>query len=76
MVFNIKVTPGAKRNLVKKEDTILKVYLTAPALDGKANKALVPVLAEYFCVKKSCIEIIKGLNSRHKIISIKDLSKL
>lgn len=50
-----------------------KVYVNAPAVDGKANKALIALLAEYFQVRKSRIEITKGLKSRHKTINIKGI---
>jgi len=39
-------------------------------LEGRANEALVEFLAEHFGVKRSAIEIVKGLKSRHKIVNI------
>jgi len=70
MKLQIKVIPGAKRTLLKEEGDVFKVYLTAPALEGRANEALVEFLAEHFGVKRSAIEIVKGLKSRHKIVNI------
>ncbi|MCK5580962.1 MAG: YggU family protein [Candidatus Omnitrophica bacterium] len=75
MNINIKVIPGAKRNFFKEEKEGVKVYLTAPAVDGKANKALVDFLAKHFKARKSHVEIIKGLKSRHKTISILNLAE-
>ncbi len=73
MRLNIKVIAGAKKNLVKKTDSgALIIYLTAPANDGKANKALIDMLAEDFGIAKNRISIIKGLKSRHKTINISD----
>lgn len=69
--LHIRVMPGARKNFLKKEEGRLKIYLQAPALEGKANQALVEFLAEYLNVKKSQIEIIKGLKSRNKIVNIK-----
>ena len=69
--LHIRVMPGARKNFLKKEEGRLKIYLQAPALEGKANQALVEFLAEYLNVKKSQIEIIKGLKSRDKIVNIK-----
>ena len=66
----VKVVPGAKKEQIRREDKVWKIYLTAPAVDGKANKALIRFLAGYFNVSKTQIEIIKGLKSRHKTISI------
>lgn len=78
MKIDIKVIPGAKKNAVKQERDMWegdtwKVYVNAPAVDGKANKALIALLAEYFQVRKSRIEITKGLKSRHKTINIKGI---
>lgn len=64
----VKVVPGAKK--IKEENGQLKVYLTAPPVDGKANKLLIEVLSEHFGVSKSQIQMTKGLQSRIKTISI------
>ncbi|MCD4780569.1 MAG: DUF167 domain-containing protein [Candidatus Omnitrophica bacterium] len=68
--INIKVIPGARKNRVREESGLLKVYIQAPAVDGKANKALIDYLADYYNVRKSQVTIIKGLKSRLKTISI------
>ncbi len=73
MNINVKVIPAAKRNAIKQEGDVWKIYLNAPAVDGKANKSLIALLAGHFGVRKSRIEIIKGLKSRHKTISIGDI---
>ena len=70
MKIEVKVNPGAKKNLIKQEGAVFKVYLTAPAVEGKANQALVAFLAGHFGVAKYKIEIIKGLHSRNKIVNI------
>ena len=70
MKIEVKVNPGAKKNLIKQEGAVFKIYLTAPAVEGKANQALVAFLAQHFDVAKSKIEIIKGLHSRIKIVNI------
>jgi len=72
MKIELKVIPGAKKNCLKKEGDRYKAYITAPASDGKANKALVDLLSDEFGVPKRGIEIIKGLKSRHKTISINE----
>lgn len=71
--MDIKVIPGAKENAIKEDGGLWKVRLTAPAVDGKANKALIGFLAEHFRVPKRQIEIIKGLKSRHKTINIESI---
>ena len=69
-VVEVRIVPNAKRNEVKEEENKFKVYLTAPPVGGKANKLLAEILAEYFKVKKSHINILKGEKSRNKIIQI------
>jgi uncharacterized protein len=68
--LSIKVIPNAKQSKLVEEPGRLKVYLTARAVDGKANAALIEFLAEHFDVKKSSISIIRGLTSREKIVEI------
>ena len=69
-IIEVRVIPRAGRNEVKEDGEKLRVHLSAPAEDGRANQALVKVLAEHFGVKKSMITIIKGLRSRQKVIKI------
>ncbi|MEO0105232.1 MAG: DUF167 domain-containing protein [candidate division WOR-3 bacterium] len=69
-IIKIQVIPNAKKNEIVKEKDRLKVYLTAPPIEGKANKVLIEILAEYFNVKKGQIKIIKGEKSKDKIIEI------
>mgnify|MGYP002260191588 CR=1 FL=1 len=49
---------------------MLKVRLTSPPVEGKANKQLTTFLSENFKVKKSEIKIVAGLKSREKLIEI------
>ena len=73
MKIEVKVIPNAKRNIISPEGQRYKIHLNAPAVDGKANEALIKFLAEHYQVRKNQIEITKGLKSRHKIIIIKDI---
>ena len=70
MQLNVKVIPGAKKNFIKEEAGALKVYLQAPPVEGKANEALIELLAEHFAVRKRQVVIIKGLKSRNKVVKI------
>ena len=73
MILKVKVVPGARKNLIHEDQDGIKVHLTAPPVDGKANEALVAFLAEHYRTRPARIEIIKGLKSRRKVINIKDL---
>ena len=70
MRLSIRVIPRAKQNKVVEETGRIKVYLTAPPVEGRANQALIEVLAAHFQVRKGDIRIIRGEKSRDKIIEI------
>ncbi len=71
ITISVKVIPHAKRNLIKKEGDFFKIYLNAPAIEGKANQALIRFLAQHYRVAKSAVVITKGLKSRFKTVMIK-----
>jgi uncharacterized protein len=68
--IKVRVIPKASRNLVKKEDDHIKVYLTKPAQGGLANRQLIELLAEFLNVKKYQLEIIGGHKIRDKVIRV------
>ena len=70
MKINIKVFPGARIPRIIQEENLLKVYVNAPAVDGKANEAVIKALAAHYKIRKSGVEIIRGHKSREKEISI------
>jgi len=71
----IRVTPRAKKNEVTRvmDDGTIKIRLTSPPIEGKANQALIEYLSEILEVPKSKIEIVAGERARDKLISILDL---
>jgi len=71
MRIKVRVIPRAKKERIEEFDAGLKVYVTKPALQGRANKRLIEILAPYLKVKKSCLRIIKGLTAPDKIIEIR-----
>jgi hypothetical protein len=68
--FNIKVIPNAKQNKLVEESGRLKIYITTPAVEGKANIALIKFLAGHYKVRKNQVSIIRGLTSREKVVEI------
>ena len=74
MKLKIKVIPKAKENKIEglMADGALKVRITAPATDNKANLAVINFLAEVYKKSKNKIKIVSGLTSRNKIIEIGD----
>ncbi len=74
-VIRIKLLPKSSRNqVVGREGDHFKVKVTAPPVEGRANKALIELLAKKLGVSKSHIEIISGKSSRLKSIRIDGLS--
>jgi hypothetical protein len=70
MKISIRVIPKAKQNKVIAEPNRLKVYLTAPPVEGKANQALIEILAEHYGVRRSQVRIISGQKGRDKVVEI------
>ena len=63
----VRAQPGAKRNSILGErDGALRVAVTAAPDKGKANQAIVQMLADAFGLTKSSIEIVSGQTSRQK----------
>lgn len=74
--FKIRVQPKAAKNqLAGIMDDALKVRLTAPPVDGAANKACVEFFADFFGVAKSQVEILTGFTGRTKLIKVNGLTK-
>lgn len=70
-IFNVRVIPRARRNeIAVDENGALRVHTTAAPTDGAANAAVIKMLAEYFDVPKSSIEIVRGATSRDKVIRV------
>ena len=73
--FSIRVQPRAKRNAVVGEmGGALKIALTAPPVEGKANDACIKFLAEWLDVSQSSITIAAGETSRNKVIRVRGLT--
>ena len=74
-VVKVKVLPRSSRNeFVRTENGILKVKLTAPPVEGKANAALRRLLSKRLGVPKANIEIISGERARVKSVRIYGMS--
>ena len=73
MRIYIKVTPKSSHNeIVKISEGEYSAKVMAPPSEGKANRMLCEMLADYFDVSKSSVSIIGGKSARKKIIDISD----
>jgi uncharacterized protein (TIGR00251 family) len=71
MIFRVRVKSNAKTDSITvKENNELEVRVSAPPVDGKANKYLIQYLSGIFKVSKSAVVILKGLNTPYKTIEI------
>jgi uncharacterized protein (TIGR00251 family) len=71
MKISIRVKPNSRENKIEKigEGAFL-VRVSAPAKEGKANKAVIELLSEYFNVPKSNVAIKSGHKNKIKLINI------
>ena len=68
----VTVKPHAKKEEVKKlADGEYSASVHVPAREGKANQALIDLLADHFSVPKSSVRIIRGKTSRRKLVEIR-----
>ena len=73
MILDLHVQPGASRTeFAGRHGDRIKIRLTARAVDGKANDALIEFLAAHYRVPRRSIRIVSGLKSRQKRVLIDD----
>lgn len=71
MKVEVVAHPNAKKERIEKDLLgTLHVYVNQPPLKGKANKAVIAALTEYFKVSKASVRIISGLKSKQKLFEI------
>lgn len=71
LILTLYIQPGAKRTEpVGLHGDALKIKLSAPPVEGKANKALLKFLAERFQVPSRQVSLKQGAQSRYKIVEI------
>jgi hypothetical protein len=75
ITFAVKVQPRAKKNSIAGQlGDAVKVTLTAPPVDGRANQACIELFADLLNVSRSAITIIFGESSRNKVIRVSGVS--
>ena len=78
MKIVLKVIPNAKETKVLEDEIdllgtrVLKIKVSSPPQDGRANDATIKLLSSYLSTPKSKIKITSGTKSQHKIIEIKE----
>ncbi len=75
VTFAVKVYPRAKRNAITGElGDALKLFLTSPPVEGRANEACIEFFAKLLKVPRSSVTIASGQTSRQKVIGVSGLS--
>lgn len=71
MKISVIAHPHAKKPRIE-EDLLgtLHVYVKEPPLEGKANKAIIEALANYYEIKKGRVFLVKGEKSKNKVFEI------
>jgi len=71
ITFAVKIQPRARRNAIVGElGNALKIALTTPPVEGRANEACIEFLADLLDLPRSSITIVSGQSSRNKVIRI------
>jgi uncharacterized protein len=75
VTFTLKIHPRAKKNAITGVvGDALKLSLTAPPIDGRANQACIEFLSDLLHVPRSSINIVSGQSSRRKLIRVTGIS--
>jgi uncharacterized protein (TIGR00251 family) len=73
LILTLYVQPGAKRTeAIGLHGDALKIRLAALPVEGAANSALIEFLASIFGVPQRQVSLKHGLNSRHKVVEIRE----
>ena len=71
----LRVQPKAKRNAVLGEQAgALKVSVTAPPEDGRANEAVIALLREELHLQRSQVALISGQTNRNKVVLVRGVT--
>ena len=70
MKVRVKVIPNSKTEEVVKEGDGFVVRVKEPAKEGKANRAVIKLLADHFKVAQSSIIILSGFKNRNKVVEV------
>lgn len=75
VTFAVKVHPRAKKNAITGEvGDALRLALTAPPVEGRANKACIEFFANLLDVPRSSVSIAAGQSARNKVIRVLGLT--
>ena len=76
VIITVRVQPRARVNQIScAEEDHVRVRVTAPPSDGRANQAVVRLIADVLDLPRSAISVVRGATGRTKIIAIQGLNR-
>jgi uncharacterized protein (TIGR00251 family) len=72
MKIVVTVKPGSSKEKVEKKEDGYLVHVKEPPVEGKANRAVIKLLAKFLGISSEGIKILSGKKSKRKLIEIKD----
>lgn len=76
MLVSVRAHPRARREHAEWRDAVLHVWVTMPALEGRANRALVRAIAAEFGVAPSRVRLVSGERGRDKVVEVEGVDRL
>lgn len=70
-LLGVRVTPRAAADRIAVEDGKVRAWVTAPPDKGKANRAVIALVAKALGVPKSAVEIVRGETAREKLVRVR-----
>lgn len=71
MLLELIVKPNSKHESVEKiSETVYRVAVNSPPVDGKANEAVIKILAKHFKLPKSAITLVRGAKGKKKFVEV------
>ena len=72
MKIQVKVKPNSRTEELSREGNNFIIKVKEPPKEGKANQAVIRLLAEHFGVSQSQVRILSGFRSTNKIIEVRE----
>lgn len=70
MKIRVKVKPGSKSEGISREGASFTVMVREPPREGRANQAVIKLLAAYFGIPQSQVRVLSGFRSRNKVVEV------
>ena len=70
-MLTVQVTPRASADRLIVEEGRVRAWVTAPADKGRANAAVIALVAKALGVPKSAVELVRGATSRDKVLKVR-----